>query len=64
MRAVAREELPAGIAEPYDFAHDLVADTGRIRRELGYSERVGLEEAIAASVVWERAHSIESERFE
>jgi nucleoside-diphosphate-sugar epimerase len=60
VRAVAREELPAGLAEPYDFAHDLVADTGRIRRELGYGERVGQEEALRASVDWERAHPFEN----
>jgi nucleoside-diphosphate-sugar epimerase len=56
VREVAREELPAGWAEPYDFTHDLVADTGRIRRELGYRERTGLAAALEASVAWERAH--------
>jgi len=56
VRAVGRGELPAEQAEPYDFAHDLVADTGRLRRELGYGERVSLEDALGASVEWERAH--------
>ncbi len=58
VRAVAREDLPAGLAEPYDFAHDLVADTGRIRRELDYRERVGQTEALQASVGWEREHPV------
>ena len=31
----------AGAAEPYDFRHDLIADTGRIRRELGDRAVVG-----------------------
>jgi len=60
VRAVAREELPPGLVEPYDFEHDLVADTGSIRRELNYRERVGLAEALQASVEWERIHPIEN----
>lgn len=60
VRAVARGELPAELAEPYDFAHDLVADTGRIRRELGYRERVGLKDGFGASEEWERAHPMEN----
>jgi len=56
VRSVDRGELPAGAAEPFDFAHDLVADTGRIRRELGYREIVGREPALVEAVAWERAH--------
>ena len=48
-------ELPAELAEPFDFAHDLVADTRRIREELGYREVVALEEGLRASVAWESA---------
>ena len=54
VREVDREELPEGEREPYDFAHDLVADTGRIRRELGFSERVGREESLRHAVAAER----------
>ncbi len=57
VRAVGGEAL-AGKAEPYDFAHDLVADTGRIRRELGYAERIGRDEALLTAVAWERAHPV------
>ena len=60
VRAVGPEELPVGLAEPYDFEHDLVADTGSIRRELSYRERVGLAEALQASVEWERVYLIEN----
>lgn len=60
IRAVSRDELPAALREPYDFAHDLVADTERIRRELGYAERVGPDAAVEASVAWERVHPIEN----
>jgi nucleoside-diphosphate-sugar epimerase len=54
VREVAREELPEGEREPYDFAHDLAADTGRIRRELGFAERVGREESLRRAVASER----------
>jgi nucleoside-diphosphate-sugar epimerase len=60
VRAVAKEDQPAGFSEPYDFEHDLVADTRRIRRELGYRERLGLEEVLEAAVAWERAHPIQN----
>jgi nucleoside-diphosphate-sugar epimerase len=56
--AVGKEDLPAGLAEPYDFAHDLVSDTARIRRDLGYRERSGLEEALVAAVAWECEHLV------
>jgi nucleoside-diphosphate-sugar epimerase len=54
IRTVPGQELPAELAEPYDFAHDLVADTTCIRLELGVRERVGRAEAVRRSVVWER----------
>ena len=54
VREVAREELPEEEREPYDFSHDLVADTGRIRRELGFVERVGREESLRRAVAMER----------
>jgi nucleoside-diphosphate-sugar epimerase len=50
VRVVDRDELPEGEREPYDFAHDLVADTGRIRRELGFRETLGREEALRRAV--------------
>jgi nucleoside-diphosphate-sugar epimerase len=55
VREVAREELPESEREPYDFAHDLVADTGRIRRELGFREGVGRGEELRRAVAAERA---------
>ena len=41
-------EIPESEREPFDFdyAHDLVADTTRIRRELGFRERVGRAEGL------------------
>ena len=55
VRAVAREELPPEMVEPYDFRHDLVSDTRRIRAELGYRERTDRGEALRQTVRWERA---------
>ena len=54
VRAVPREELPEALAEPYDFGHDLAADTRRIREELGYREPVGRIEGLRRTVAWER----------
>ena len=54
VRPVPREELPEGLAEPYDFGHDLGADTRRIREELGYREPVGRAEGLRRTVAWEK----------
>jgi nucleoside-diphosphate-sugar epimerase len=59
VRAVAREELSDAPAETCDFAHDLAADTSRIRRELDYREESSFEAGLRDSVDWERAHPIE-----
>jgi nucleoside-diphosphate-sugar epimerase len=48
---VERNELADGEREPYDFGHDLVADTGRIRRELGFAERVERAESVRRAAV-------------
>ncbi|HEY1252531.1 MAG TPA: NAD-dependent epimerase/dehydratase family protein, partial [Thermoanaerobaculia bacterium] len=50
VREVASGELPEPEREAYDFRHDLVADTTRIRRELGFRERVGRAEALRRTV--------------
>jgi len=55
VRAVERDALPEAEREPYDFAHDLVADTTRIRRELGFREPVGRREGLRRSVALEPA---------
>ncbi len=54
VRPVGREELPEGVAEPYDFAHDLAADTRRIREDLGFCEPVGRAEGLRRTVAWEQ----------
>ncbi|HSW09316.1 MAG TPA: NAD-dependent epimerase/dehydratase family protein [Bacillota bacterium] len=54
--AVRKELLPSHLKTDYNWAHHLVADTGRIRRELGYRECVPRNEAVRATVTWERAN--------
>jgi hypothetical protein len=49
-----------------NLAQHLVADTTRIRSELGYREPVTREEAIRRSVAWQRANppSVDAARFD
>lgn len=58
IRTVPDGELPAHLGtQPMDWRHDWVVDTGRIRRELGYAEPVGHEEAFERTIRWQREHS-------
>ena len=53
--------LPAQLRPPDgDYHQDLVADTSRIRWELGYVEPVGRDVALLHSVAWERAARVSS----
>ena len=45
---------------PFDFRAHFVTDSGAIRRELGYAERVSREEAIAATNLWRSGTSSSS----
>jgi SAM-dependent methyltransferase len=52
--------VPEHLEWGLDTRQHWVADTGRIRRELGYAETVGREEALRRTVEWEREHPPES----
>ena len=54
--ALPKDEMPQHLAAPYNFEHHLSASTGRIRKELGYVEHVRRDEAMKATVNWEREH--------
>jgi len=65
--AVPKELMPKHLIEPYDWSYGLVADTARIRTELGYHEQYQRREALLESVEWERTHvpvEIDSSRFD
>lgn len=65
VRAIARVAGYAGAIayglapsdDEQDFAQDLVIDTTRIQAELGWRPRVPFDEALAASIAWERRES-------
>jgi nucleoside-diphosphate-sugar epimerase len=49
--------LPRQLRPPRaDYMQDLVADTGRIRFELGFEEPVPRDDALARTIAWERAN--------
>src|SRR6202142_3390539 len=50
------ERMPAHLAQPGNRAQHWDADSTRIRQELGYREKVPLDQAIRCTVEWERAH--------
>jgi nucleoside-diphosphate-sugar epimerase len=56
VKTVRKAALPEHLVEPYDWRHNLVANTSRIRDELGYAEIVSPEEALWRTVAWERAN--------
>ena len=49
-------ELPAGMRPAAGLSQELVLDTSRIRRELGYEERVSRDEGLLRTVRWMREH--------
>lgn len=54
--AVPKDELPEHLKSPTGYQHHLEVDTSRIRNELGYKERVSVNEALLKTVAWERAN--------
>ena len=48
--------LPEPLRWDINAEQDIVVDSSRIRRELGYVERIDLEEALKRTVTWERAN--------
>jgi nucleoside-diphosphate-sugar epimerase len=51
-----KDRLPAHLRAQINTAQHLVADTTRIRKELGYKELVSIDEALRRTVQWEREH--------
>jgi nucleoside-diphosphate-sugar epimerase len=53
---VPKDRLPAHLVSDIDTGQDLVADTTRIREELGYEEIVPRDEALRRTIDWQRAN--------
>ena len=53
---VPHGRLPEPLRWGINSEQDVVVDSSRIRRELGYKERVDVEEALRRTVAWERAN--------
>jgi nucleoside-diphosphate-sugar epimerase len=65
--AVPEAQLPETMRPRVDYSQDCVADTGRLRRELSYTEPVPRDEALGRTVEWERANPperIDPDRFD
>ena len=61
------ERLPAHLAVELDLAQDLVADTARLRTELGYRDGAPQDEALRRTIAWERANpptTVDPARFD
>ena len=53
---VLRGRLPEPLRWDINAEQDIVVNSSRIRRELGYQERVDVEEALRRTIAWERAN--------
>jgi nucleoside-diphosphate-sugar epimerase len=60
--SVPTPELPPGLrkADRFDVRQDFAVDSTRIRRDLGYAERVGDDEALRRTIAWERENPPET----
>ncbi|HYB01642.1 MAG TPA: hypothetical protein VED37_15595, partial [Ktedonobacteraceae bacterium] len=48
--------LPEPLRWVINAEQDIVVDSSRIRKELGYRERIDVEEALRRTIAWERAN--------
>jgi nucleoside-diphosphate-sugar epimerase len=53
--AVSASDLPKHLRQPFDWRYELWIDTSNIREELGYVERIPLDEALQRTIEWERS---------
>ena len=53
---VPDEAVPEHLKMPYDFSHNLWAETALVRDELGYGEEITRQEALKRTIEWERAN--------
>jgi nucleoside-diphosphate-sugar epimerase len=53
--AISASDLPKHLRQPFDWRYELWIDTSNIRKELGYVERIPLDEALERTIEWERS---------
>ena len=53
---VPDQNLPEHLREDFDWDCHWLADTARIRRELGYEEKISFQEGLSQAVEWEKNH--------
>jgi nucleoside-diphosphate-sugar epimerase len=58
--SLSTDRLPPHLSIPYDPRQDLVMDTRKIRRELGFDDPLSYEEGFRRTIEWERANPPES----
>jgi nucleoside-diphosphate-sugar epimerase len=51
-----RGTLPGPLCNGINAEQHIVVDSSRIRQELGYTERIDIDEAIRRTIAWERTH--------
>jgi nucleoside-diphosphate-sugar epimerase len=54
--ALPKDGMPKHLQSPLNAAQDWLMSSQRIRRELGYRERIPRETALQRTIAWERAH--------
>lgn len=52
-----KQKTPQHLLMPFNISQHVVANSDRIRKELGFSELVKTDEAIRRTVEWERTHT-------
>jgi nucleoside-diphosphate-sugar epimerase len=53
---IPKEKTPKHLLMPFDASQHMIANSERIRTELGYNEPVTLEAAIRKTIAWEQAN--------
>jgi nucleoside-diphosphate-sugar epimerase len=54
--SLPNSRLPQHLQQEYAWEHELVLDSERIRRELGYQEVISQDEGLRRTIAWERAN--------
>jgi nucleoside-diphosphate-sugar epimerase len=57
---LSSDRLPPHLRMPYEPRQDLVMDTRKVRRELGFGEPVSCDEGLRQTIAWESANPCET----